>query len=56
MVSGCARGSLGWILGKKFFTETVVKHRNRLSGEVVKSPSLEGFKSCVDMVLGWDVV
>jgi len=36
---------------KKLFTEIVVRHRNRLPREVVKSPSLEVFKKLVDMAL-----
>lgn len=40
--SNCARGSLDVILGKKFFTERVAKHWDRVSREVAECPFLGG--------------
>ena len=37
---------------KKFFTQKVVTHWNRLPKEVVDAPSLEAFKARLDVALG----
>ena len=37
---------------KKSFTVSVVRHRNRLPGDVADSPSLETFKARLDQALG----
>ncbi|KFV88712.1 hypothetical protein N308_06514, partial [Struthio camelus australis] len=37
---------------KNCFTVRVTEHLNRLPSEVVASPSLEIFKTCLDVILG----
>jgi len=37
---------------KKFFTQRMVKHWNRLPKEVVDAPSLDAFKARLDVALG----
>ncbi|KFV03250.1 hypothetical protein N340_14073, partial [Tauraco erythrolophus] len=37
---------------KKFFTQRMVRHWNRLPREVVDAPSLEAFKARLDETLG----
>jgi len=37
---------------RKFFTQGVVRHWNRLPKEVVDAPSMEAFRARLDVALG----
>ena len=45
-------GRLRLDIRKKFFTQRVVTHWNRLPKEAVDAPSLEAFKTRLDVALG----
>ena len=51
MALSCTRGGSGWILGKAFSLERVVRHWHRLPRKVVESPSLEVFRKRIDVAL-----
>ena len=46
------QGRLRLDIWKKFFTQRVMTHWNRLPKEVVEVPSLEAFKARMDLALG----
>ena len=46
-----SQGRFGLDIRRKFFTQTVVTHWNRLHKEVMDAPSLEAFKARLDMAL-----
>ena len=51
-VSRLKRGDTDWIYKKKYFTVSVVRHWNRLPGDVVDALSLKTVKVRLDQPLG----
>lgn len=52
MAINCSRRDIDYILGKKIFSERVVRLWNKLLREMVGYPSLEVFNRCMDVALG----
>ena len=46
------QGRFSWDTRRKFFTQRVVTHWNRLPKEAVDAPSLEALKARLDVALG----
>ena len=49
---GMAQGRFTLDIRKKFLTQRVVTHWNRLPKEAVDAPSMEAFKARLDVALG----
>ena len=47
-----SQGTFRLDIRRKFFSQSVVTHWNRLTKEVVDAPSLEAFKARLDVALG----